>query len=205
MQAAQVERRTASNYNIFRLLRIEHDEEKTHSRMLSDLLDPHGSHGQGELFLRLFLDHCHQKRGRQPLPDAAYASQWVVETEKGIPTGRLDIVIRCPAIDFVVVIENKIFAPEQSDQLGRYARWVRSQHRDPNKRMLIFLTPDGQSPATGSDEDWLCLSYTHDIAGVIKRVLQDHIEPSNLSFTLRQYLAVITNLVAENERGELPE
>ena len=42
-QAAAEQRRTAGTFNIFRLLGVAHDEVRTHSALLANLLDPHGS------------------------------------------------------------------------------------------------------------------------------------------------------------------
>jgi hypothetical protein len=53
---AEHERTQASRFCLIRLLGIE-ELEKTHSRILADLLNPQGTHGQGRLFLEGFLDH----------------------------------------------------------------------------------------------------------------------------------------------------
>ena len=42
-------------FNIFSILNVDRDEVHTHSAMLSELLNPKGSHGQGDAFLKLFL------------------------------------------------------------------------------------------------------------------------------------------------------
>jgi len=39
-------------FNLFNLLDRRTDEVKTHSAMLAELLNPKGSHGVGELFLK---------------------------------------------------------------------------------------------------------------------------------------------------------
>lgn len=49
-------RATAPQYNVFRLLGLKRAEIGLHSPFLADLLNPHGTHGQGSLFLRHFLD-----------------------------------------------------------------------------------------------------------------------------------------------------
>ena len=45
-------------FNIFRILRAGHEEVMLHSRFLYELLIPKGSHGMGEVFLRLFAVVC---------------------------------------------------------------------------------------------------------------------------------------------------
>src|SRR5580692_3482102 len=49
-------RATGEQFNIFKILGIGHYEVATHSPMLGNLLNPKGSHGQGDVFLRLFVN-----------------------------------------------------------------------------------------------------------------------------------------------------
>ena len=55
-QAQQEERnRKGENYNLFSILNIERYELK-HSALIANLLDPKGSHGCGDAFLRAFFE-----------------------------------------------------------------------------------------------------------------------------------------------------
>ena len=47
-------------YNIFLVLDV-HDKEVIMCRMLFDLLNPNGRHGQGDIFLNDFLKHLEKK------------------------------------------------------------------------------------------------------------------------------------------------
>src|ERR1700722_19415830 len=60
-------RDTAPDFNLFRLLDRSY-REITHDRILADILDPHGSHGQGTLFLRLFMDTLAECADDDPQP-----------------------------------------------------------------------------------------------------------------------------------------
>ena len=46
---------TGENFNVFSILQMESAEVKTHSAIIAELLNPQGSHSQGTLFLKLFL------------------------------------------------------------------------------------------------------------------------------------------------------
>jgi len=48
-------RATGEQFNMFRVLGVGHLEVKTHSPILAELLNPKGKHGQGDVFLSLFL------------------------------------------------------------------------------------------------------------------------------------------------------
>ena len=43
-------------FNIFKILGLSTNEVRTHSAFISELLDPKGSHGQGNIFLLKFLE-----------------------------------------------------------------------------------------------------------------------------------------------------
>jgi hypothetical protein len=43
------------HFNIFEILNLSTNEVRTHSAFISELLDQKGRHGQGDLFLRMFL------------------------------------------------------------------------------------------------------------------------------------------------------
>jgi len=196
--ARNSERKSASAYNIFRVLRVEHDEENTHSRFLADLLNPRGSHGQGHLFLKAFLDHCHEKQNSPPLSRDAFSMPWYVETEKGTQQGRIDIVIACPEAGYLVAIENKVFATEQERQIKRYHLWLESLSHGYAHRFLFFLTPDGRQPTTAGGCGCVALSYRGDVSQIL-RVTMDKLVAPHLRAIIDQYLEIVENLTPENE------
>lgn len=151
-------------FNIFTLLGVEKDEVRTHSRLLADWLNPSGTHRHGALFLGQFLKLCGQKQRTFQLPTyPVYDSQWRVQTERYVGKGFLDIVIESPQLGYLVVIENKIQAAEQPEQLTRYARWMQTRIDQFPHQLLLFLTPDGRPSATNSATPYVCLSYAADI------------------------------------------
>ena len=109
-------------YNIFNDLHMMSDEVHLHSSFLATLLDPKGSHGQGNLFLKAFLDMLSAvERKSQASLDFDITS---VEVEKSIGTldeetgGRIDLYITDGK--YQIIIENKIYAGDQINQMKRY-------------------------------------------------------------------------------------
>ena len=104
----------APDFNYFDLF---DPNENALSFILSDLLDPEGSHGQGNDFLRLFCDAI-----GVDFPTSILKAS--VETEsstyllKGKERRRIDLVIETK--DWIVGIENKPWASDQKDQLLDY-------------------------------------------------------------------------------------
>lgn len=137
---AQLEEANKLDSCFFNPLRSIPIYETTHSAILGDLLNPHGSHGQGNLFLQPFLNFLN-------VPDPA-KGKWTVTVEKG----RIDILLRRILPKCVIIIENKSnFADDQPNQLYRY--WEQEIYRqNPNlnyesddiKRLyqIVYLPPD---------------------------------------------------------------
>jgi len=155
-----------------------------------------------DTFLQYCLGKGHQfdRFPRIDLPTEG--ASWDVVAEKSVPGGQLDIVIESRRSNLLMVVENKIDAPEQMDQLGRYQDWLsRRSNYPPDRRVLIYLTPDGRRATTASREDYFCLSYARDVSAWLKSALPG-IEASRVRDAVIQYLDLIGNLfhfVAEAE------
>ena len=50
-----IARLSGEGFNMFNILKVESSEVRMHSRFITELLNPGGSHGQGDVFLKLFL------------------------------------------------------------------------------------------------------------------------------------------------------
>lgn len=154
---------TGENFNVFRVLKLEASEVRLHSAFLGELLNPRGSHGQKDRFLRLFLSQQFLE-GTQIEVESCTV---LIEKHTGFITedqligGRIDIDI-CDKHDRHIIIENKIYADDQDGQILRYYNY------SPNAK-LLYLTLDGRIPTVKSskhlkpEEDFKCISYSVDI------------------------------------------
>jgi len=121
------------NYNIFEILGAH--KEDNHSRFLANLLNPKGIHGCGHTFLELFF--------KKFLPDKSGIdfSKCKVYREYPIAGGRrLDIYVNCN--NFGLVIENKIYADDQPQQLVNYNKFLESIPL--NDYRIFYLTLNGK-------------------------------------------------------------
>lgn len=172
------EKNTACRFNVFNALGVER-KESAHSRFLACLLDPKGIHAQKDLFLRAFLRDV-------PLEaEGLDLERSEVRTEVSSEEGRLDIWITLPDKQ-IIIIENKIDAGEGEEQLKRYRSCL--QKKPPAKsgkpHHLVFLTPDGRSPASCNPTEVKCVSYGN-IADWLDR-LKGKV-PHRLEVVLSQY------------------
>lgn len=158
--------RTRVHFNLFRLLRVRYDEVR-HSRILAWLLDAESGHGQGEVFMRAFADLC-------CLDVAAGAlDRYSVRTEFVGKETIIDVMV-CRRGEFLVYLENKVYAQEGPSQLAREFRDMRRRGAAlgiPRERQFpIFLTPDGRPPLSGNPARWRSVSY-RDMAVAFEDVL----------------------------------
>ena len=152
---------SGADFNIFQIIGMTSDEVRVHSAFLATLLDPQGSHRQGDLFLRLFTKQLSQIVHNFDTESA------VVECEKYIGRmtettgGRIDIHISDEK-GHKIIIENKIYAPDQTNQLIRY-------HNYAPDAVLLYLTLDGKAPGKDSvgdlieEQNYYHISYSNEI------------------------------------------
>ena len=150
---AELDRRAATRFSLFDFF---HERETDLSRVFGGLLDPGGTHGQGETFLRLFLDEVREVldgdvHGRFP---AGNLRDSRVDLEHQTDTGRsIDIVVQVRGETWIG-IENKPWAGEQPNQVSDYLTYLRTRagpETDPDA-WLVYLSGDGKQPQTLPDE-----------------------------------------------------
>ena len=144
---AQMDKYLASDFN---LVGITAPGEETISRFIALLLEPNGAHGQGDMFLRKFVEilreNLKERSVENPMKNVGEIGDAKVETEHGTDKGRrIDIFIDLP--NFVIGIENKIWAGDQKDQLKDYGEYLAKRGKD---YLLIFLPCDGREPSEWS-------------------------------------------------------
>lgn len=154
---------TGENFNIFRILKLESSEVRLHSTFLAELLNPKGNHGQKDAFLKLFVDlFCFKKNSIE-----TESCEVKIEKHTGFINedqtegGRIDIIIT-DKNGHQILIENKIYAADQKNQLLRYHNYSRDAD-------LIYITLDKKIPDKNSysslilDEHFKCYSYKTDV------------------------------------------
>ncbi len=149
MVERELDRELARRFNVFDYLRTD---ELGLSRMLADLLDPAGKHGQGPLFLNVFLrildQHSDGKVGQiLGLGENGVGGEKVtVETECPIDKNRrIDVVIKI-GDKTCLAIENKPYADDQENQVKDYLDFL-SKYKS---SLLIYLSSQGQDPSEQS-------------------------------------------------------
>jgi hypothetical protein len=143
-----------SKFNILSICGLGPDEVQ-HSSILAWLLDENASHGKGSAFFAALASIIGLKLNDAPKGYSVYAEFAGFESIT-------DIVVYKTG-DFYISIENKINACEGDDQLNREYRdreaYANSLNISNERRIAVFLTPDGRPPVTGNPKKWVSLSY----------------------------------------------
>ena len=167
----ELDRHLARRFNVFRYLR---DDEVGLSRIIADLLDPTGEHGQGTTFLETMLELLgvapepsdSGRSGRAVLGGRNRATTWKgyfgrfrsttsdkirVVRERWIPGPRfIDVTVDIPTNDgtFCLAFENKPRADDQPRQCSDYLEFLNSEY--PGRFLLVYLPPRYRMPDESS-------------------------------------------------------
>lgn len=201
-KAEQADRDNAPRFNILQPFRFN---ELWHSALLAELLNPHGSHGQGDHFLRRFMQHCLSRfgegAGKVFSSEFDFSAAWKVTTERDVrPFGRLDIVIENAEYGVLIVIENKVAAPEGQHQMRNYGAWLAEHNETYPHQALLLLTPDGAESVSHGGIPYYRLSYRQDISGWLEAALTD-VAAVRVSGTIAQYLDLIRREAVSDASG----
>lgn len=218
-KAAEISRLKGENFNIFSILGLESAENKTHSTFIGELLNPEGSHGMQEVFLRLFIRQLETEKLNQqkkisiksPL-DADERIKFRTEGARvklEFPIGEIDIEKKTGGrIDIFledkngkcIAIENKIYAPEQPMQIPRY--------KTPTNE-VVFLTLDGtdakERGKLEAGKDYFLLSYRDNIKDWLQACLKEVADFPILRETIKQYIILIKKLTGQLASQEMKD
>ena len=192
-----LDKRLASSFSLFPYL---DPKENRLSKIIRDLLDPNGNHGQGDIFLQKFLEVIDK-------PDLYEIGDQVdIRTEE--PTTniendkrRIDILIeikRNNKFHVGVAIENKPWATDQTQQVDDYLDHLSKQYPI---YYIIYLTQNGDKPSdqsarktkTQEKEKLIIMSYKDDITAWLKACYKE----SQAEY-VRQFLLDFSNYCQHN-------
>ncbi|RWU10654.1 PDDEXK-like family protein [Pedobacter chitinilyticus] len=172
----------AAQFNVFTVLGKYHDEVNVHSKFLHAVLCPSGAHGKGNLFLKLLLEQVGIKDF--DVADADVRREY------------RDIDLLISNSSQAVIIENKIWARDQSRQLERYYDIVLAEGI--TEIFVVYLTPFGGDASEQSkgrlvdlagwtERIYRQVSYRETISSWLEKCLQHSYDRPGLREVLIQY------------------
>lgn len=195
----QVKERQQNNesFNIISVLRKPHDERYLHSRLIASLIDPKAPHGHNTLFLKSFLNVLgssfeFNEKTLEICPSYRNCSE----------EDNIDILINDTTTGRVLIIENKIYAPDQPGQLIRYFiemankfGYIQNLDEAWKNIEIFYLTPHGRMPdkCSYSLENEQYKKYIPEYISnekyqEIQKEINDHVHPVTYSGTIINWL-----------------
>lgn len=193
---------TKERFSIFSSLTRHHLEE-LHSNFISYLLNPSQTHDCETLFLEEFLKIITNKDATGILAKIAIheLAHAKVTTEKHIDynekfkkSGRIDIFIEFPST--IIIIENKIYAGEQSDQIERYGDYTKPLGKPV---CILYLTLRGSASQQKTTHHYTQVAYHSDINQWLENCITRCMDFPAVSSGLSSYRQLINNLINKSQ------
>ena len=194
-QVEHKKREDGEFFNVFNTIGLRAEEVRLHSAFIAELLNPKGSHGLSNLFLQAFLEET-----GLPNDYIVYqqCSKNIVERVIGPVTdtegGRIDIIIDDG--NHAIIIENKIYAGDQKNQMLRYNNYGRKKF--PNGYKLVYLTLDGHKPDDSSLENdeysYITISYEKDIVEWLEKCYSISAGKPLVQSVIKQYFELVKQI-----------
>lgn len=216
----EIERITGEKFNVFSILGLSSDE-LAHSKFIANLLNSKGTHGQGDIYLKLFIECMKEKFLTQvqdnPIlipEDSNIHILDIFETEKAKcitekhagkvnlkedEGGRIDIYLESSTNE--IIIENKVYAGDQYKQLKRYNNFA------PNAPIFYLSRLDSDKVSLASKKDliegvhFFSISYETDILNWIDKCVERSASIPFIRETLRQYSHLIKRLTNQETKN----
>ena len=190
-------------FNLLSIIEKDRDEAHVHSKVIYNLLSQDWGKKDKETFLTLFLKEIGIE------DENIYDKNWEVTREKAFDLdtikGRLDFEIKSK--DCIYIIEMKIDAGDQPEQLIRYQEFVKEQHK---KYKIFYLTLDGHNASKksiGEEEnleenqkvEYTNISFKEEILNWLENCLKLVEGKENKLACINQYIVSINKILGEKE------
>lgn len=182
-------------FNLISILGMEHNERYTHSNIIAELLKKDGSHGFGNRFFELFLKEVEIKNfdieDYQVITEEYFNG---VKCSDGTEMRTfLDIVIKERKTGRVILIENKIWAEDQFEQIDRYYECYKD-----NIIKLLYLNVNVWDKCPSDNKEvvkvFQNISYINNISNWIKECLKISSEKPYVNQQIEAYHQTILKI-----------
>ena len=189
--------RRGERFNMFQVCGVDH-YEVMHSAIIASFLDPKGNHGQKDKYLKAFISISDDKTGIE-------TSSCSVYTEYVTKEGRIDILIEDKK-GKGIIIENKVYAADQWEQLKRYDKFSQDKYGEGNYT-IYYLTLDEHdaSDDSGKGINYTRISYKKHILNWMDESIKESATIPLIRETLIQYrnhIKKLTNIDMDTKNKE---
>lgn len=198
----------ASRFNLFSILKVNWLEAKLHTPFLTELLNPQGTHSQGDLFYKEFIRIVLPENDQKVFGNIN-TRNFYIKDEEAIKNGFIDIYIhhKDDKNPFMIILENKILAGDQDKQLTRYYEHAKEKLKSAETIRLVYLTLDEYTPTEISMEEsqqneliekgqLIIISYKKEITAWLKNCM-DLVKSPKIKYSISQYLITLETICNE--------
>ncbi len=185
-----------SDFNIFYQLLNPYDEVNLHSKLIYSILNDCKFKKE---FMLSFLNTTGIISSDNVSPSDLKIID--VEREKYFPNGRMDLFFSCWVRDkkYVIIIENKIFASDQYEQIDRYIEFANQCSADIRKVFYLTLLGNAPSEDSASNLDQVNLiSYKNEILTWIENCIKISTRDPALREVLIQYADLLEKITGKD-------
>lgn len=191
-------------FNVFTALRKSHEEVNLHSRFLHAMLSHRDADGRRP-YLRMFLSSIEK------------TSEFASDAESAVVMREhrnIDLLITHRNPDWAVIIENKIHAGDQPQQLVRYHKVVVNDGFCRSSISVLYLTLDGRKASpdsteytdengrkTGDRVPYDPISYADNLLPWLVSCQQQAYDDPALRESIAQYRTVVEQLTGHSRGG----
>ncbi len=185
-------------FNIFQVATIDYHEVLM-CKIIAELINPNGSHGQGDKYLKLFFETVLNLEYNENFSNFKIIKEYLIDKNR-----RIDIVIETK--NLFIPIEVKIYAGEQKNQCYDYFNYAYKKTNN-SKIKVYYLTLFGSNPSSYSYkekellEKIIPISFSYNILNWINNCIKNtHIDKINI--ILKQFKEAI-EYITENIKDDV--
>ena len=184
---------TGGRFNMFRVCGVNH-YENTHSAIIAEFLNPNGTHGLKSKLLECFVETL----GKHfTIQDFDYRNARV-HTEYSTSYGRIDILIEDNQ-NKAIIIENKVYADDQWEQLKRYNQFAANTYKESNYQILyLTLFGDDASEQSSKGTSYLPISHKETIINWLEKCVAIAARAPIVRETIIQYINHLKQLTNQD-------
>jgi len=211
---------SGENFNVFKITDLTTDEVKLHSAFIAELLNPNGSHGQKHVFLNLFIEmlneelknNLYDSRNEDPKIETikfcttnanVFTEKYIGQiSEDNTQGGTIDILIENDKGE-KIIIENKIYATDQPNQLLRYHNF--------HSKNLFYLNLHGTEPDPKSygklkiDHDFKIISYKQNIITWLEKCKKEVVDLPLIREGINHYINILKYLTGQSNNKNMED
>lgn len=192
----EISRHKGDKFNIFSILGIQRREVETHSFLLYELINPNGSHYQGNLYLDIFIKEVLEIYDFE-LDDAKVVRETLTDDGKYI-----DFTISNDT--YYIAIEMKIYSKENGNQLDNYKAFLDSIPNKEKRLYYLTLLGDKADKSKIEEDKYIRISFLKHISNFIEKSVEQIKNPPTIKEILVQYQKTIKNITNQST-GEFSE